>query len=72
MSYEVTGGVILVVERVTDGFWGGFDGILGGSGGCVLPLLGTFCRSVSLVWHQIWFQTLNNGPTGQWLLDKHH
>ena len=40
VNYEVTRGIILVVGRVTDGFWGGsrgFWGIWGGLGGSVLP-----------------------------------
>ena len=39
--------------------------------GSPLPLYGTFCTSGSLVRHQIWFQTLHNGPTGQCLLGCH-
>ena len=41
MSYEVTRGVVLVVGRVTDKFWGvqgGFGWVWGGLGGSVLPL----------------------------------
>ena len=42
VNYEVTRGIILVVGRVTDGFWGGsrgFWGDLGGSGGvCFTPI----------------------------------
>ena len=42
VNYEVTRGIILVIGRVTDGFWGGsrwFKGIWGGSGGvCFTPI----------------------------------
>ena len=75
MSYEVTRGVVLVVGRVTDEFWGvqgGFGWVWGVLGGSVLPQRGTFCPSGSLLLHQIWYQTLHNGPTGQCLLERHH
>ena len=75
VSCEVTRGTILVVGTVHDGFWGVL-GVQGGSGGVQtgspLPLYGTFCPSGSHVWHQIWFQTLQNGPTGQCLLGWYH
>ena len=48
MSYEVTRGVILVVERDTDGFWGGLRGFWGGLRGSVLPPIGhvlPLCKS---------------------------
>ena len=68
VSCEVTRWTILVVGTVHDGFWGVW-GVQGGSGGVQtgspLPLYGTFCPSGSHVWHQIWFQTLHYGPTGQ-------
>ena len=41
MSYEVTRGIVLVVGRVTDKFWGvqgGFGWVWGGLDGFVLPL----------------------------------
>ena len=38
VNYEVTRGIILVVGRVTDGFWGGSRGFWGDLGGSVLPL----------------------------------
>ena len=42
VSYEVTRGVILVVERVTDGFWGGSRGSWGGLGGLFYPYWARF------------------------------
>ena len=69
MSYEVTRGVILVVERVTDGFCGGFEGVLGGSEevcftpiGHVLPLCKS-CMAPDLVSLTIMVQCL---------LERHH
>ena len=41
VSYEVTKGIVLVVGRVTDEFWGvqgGFGWVWVGLGGSVLPL----------------------------------
>ena len=33
MSYKITGGIRLVVGRVNNWVWGGFEGVLGGSMG---------------------------------------
>ena len=51
------------------GGFGVFKEVLGVCGwvqrGSTLPLYGTLCPSGSLVGHQIWLQTLHNGPTSQ-------
>ena len=38
VSYKVTRGIILVVGRVSDGFWGGSMGFWGDLGASVSPL----------------------------------
>ena len=59
--------------------WGSFEGVsacFGGSrwvkGGLLDPYRAHFAHSGSLVQHQIRYQTLCNGSTGQGLLGRHH
>ena len=60
------------------GFRGGLggsgrgEGPAGGQNGSAGTLMGSFFSSESLVQHQIWFQTLHNGPNDQCFQGMYH